>query len=163
MGGVSVTPGGAASGQRGSAYERETVRRFRDAGWGALRLPSSGSATDRDLPDLFAGKPIQARRGQATDDVELFTNAMAVELKSGKADILYIDPEEVDALIRFCETWGCRAYLGVRSTQQATPTATFCIAPDDARRTDGGRYAVDVDGVAGVASVVVGDGEVDVQ
>lgn len=140
----------------GRTYEQELVNRFKEAGYGALRLGASGGGGDADLPDVMAGKPIHARRGQETDHTEIFTNALAVELKSGKADILYVEPEEVDALVRFAELWGCRAYLGVRSTQQATPTETFLVRPEDARRTDGGRYAVDVRDVGERAGVVVG-------
>lgn len=147
-----MTPGGAASGQKGSAYERETVRRFRDDGWGALRLPSSGSATERDLPDILAAHypesvVLQERHGHTI---------FAVELKANKQNIAYYDADEVAALEAFSRTWGARPALGVRSTQQATPTETFLVAPDAARRTDSGRYAVDVDGVRDVAFAVVG-------
>lgn len=149
-----MTPGGAASGQRGATYERELCDRFRAAGWGCIRLGASGAGGDADLPDVFAGRNLETDYGQA----------WSVELKSGKADILYVDADEVAALTRFADRFGATPYLGIRSTQQATPTATFLVRPADARRTDSGRYAVDVDGVADVASVVVGaDGEVDVR
>ena len=44
------------SGKKGSRYERELVNRFESCGWGALRCPSSGGATDRELPDVIVGK-----------------------------------------------------------------------------------------------------------
>ena len=148
---------------KGSKYERELVLRLRDAGYGALRLPSSGSATERELPDVLAGGPMHlpghaiAGDDYADEDWHTFSRLKAIELKAAKADIIYLDAAEIDALRSFANTWGATAYIGIRSTQQATPTATYLVPPDDARRTDAGRYAVDVDGVGERAAVVVGD------
>lgn len=142
----------------GRNYEQELVNRFKADGYGALRLGASGGGGDADLPDVFAGKrELTTEHTLSRSTRRVLTDAMAVELKSGKADILYVEPEEVDALKAFCRDWGATAHLGVRSTQQATPTETFLIEPGAARRTDSGRYAVDVDGVGGLASVVVGE------
>lgn len=165
--------GGAASGKKGASYERELVDRLRDAGYGALRLPSSGSATERDLPDVLAGckndwrdyldtiaEPFTVNRSHtnaltAAQNIGRKSDLMAVECKSGKATTLYVDESEVDALEAFAATWGATPYLGARSTRQGTPTGHFLVAPDDARRTDAA-YGLPIDGIAERVSVVVG-------
>lgn len=142
--------GGAASSSKGSRYERELVNRFDAAGWGSLRLPSSGSATDRELPDVLAGRSTGSGTiesyvdGNPWDSVPL-TEAWAIEAKSGKATTLYVDGDEVDALEAFARQWGARPLLGARFTTQASPTATYLVRPDDARGpTDAGLLGLPV-------------------
>lgn len=148
-------PGGAASGAKGSKYERELVERFRADSWGALRLPSSGGATERELPDVLAGT-----RNQFPDPY--YNDALwAVELKAGKATTLYVEGDEVGALQTFARRWGARPLLGARSTQRGTSTATYLVRPEDARGpTDGGRYGLPVADVRERAYAVVSDGGV---
>lgn len=141
------------SGRKGAARERELVNRFRHAGWGALRLPSSGSATDRELPDVLAGRPvpIPGRDGP-------FSTVVAIELKSGKATTLYVDDYEVDALRTFAQQWGARPFLAARFTSQGSGTETWLVPPDDARGpTDGGRYGLPQADIEDRAAVVVTD------
>lgn len=158
--------GGAASGRKGTRYEQQLVRFLHDAGYGALRLPSSGSATDRDLPDVLAGYPVVYPYGKH-DRIEVedrshvqsdrfATDTLAVELKSGKATTLYVDESEVEDLRAFAERWGATTYLGARPTTQATGREHYLVRPDDARRTDGGRYGLPRADLAERASLVVG-------
>lgn len=140
---------------KGSVYERELVNAFDAAGWGALRLPSSGSAIDRDLPDVLAGRPVPVPgRGK-------FTETLAIEAKSGKATTLYVDAVEVDALEAFARRWGATPYLSARFTTQGSATDHYLVAPEDARRTDGGAYGLPRVDAAERASVVVGSGGVE--
>lgn len=127
--------GGAGSSRRGATYERELVNHFRDSGYGALRLPSSGSSTKRDLPDVLAGTPWPDQYVGATE-------LIAIELKSGSATTLYVDEEEVEALKSFASTWCAKPFLASRRTTQATDTKHYLVRPEDARRTDGGRYGL---------------------
>lgn len=106
----------------GARYERELVDRLDASGWAALRIPTSGAGTARDLPDVLAGRSDGA--------------TLAIELKSGQDTTLYVGREEVAALERFADAFGATAYLGARFTTQASPTATYLVAPDDARETD---------------------------
>lgn len=159
--------GGAASGQKGTARERELVRRFHDAGWGAIRLGGSGSGTDADLPDVLAGRSTGSGTmesyvdGYPWESVSL-TQAVAVELKSGKATTHYVQQAEVEALERFAQQWGARPFLGARFTTQGSGTETWLVAPEDARGpTDAGRYGLPVADVAERASVAVSDDGVD--
>lgn len=137
--------GGAASGQKGSRYEREIVGYCRDAGYGALRIPSSGSATTRDLPDVLVGHP----------DMGL-SNLLAIECKSGSATTLYVDGAEVDALESFAQTWGATAYLSARRTTRGTDTRHYLVRPADARQTDGGNYGLPSAELTDRASLAVG-------
>lgn len=121
------------SNSKGAARERELVNRFDADGWGALRLPSSGSRTARELPDVLAGRKLETDYGQA----------WAIELKSGQATTLYVDASEVDDLRAFAHRWGARPLLAARFTTQASSTATYLIEPERARGpTDGGRYGL---------------------
>ena len=159
--------GGAASGRIGSRYERELVNAFRDAGWGALRLPASGGATERELPDVLAGRSTGSGSiesyvdGNPWDSVPL-TEAWAIEAKAGKATTLYVDAEEVEALRTFAEIWGARPLLGARSTRQGTPTAHYLVPPERARVTDSGTYGLPIDGIEDRAYAVVGSDGVSV-
>ena len=128
---------------KGSRYERELVNRFRASEWGALRLPSSGSATDADLPDVLAGRGVAQTLTRS--------HLLAVELKAGDATTLYVDEAEVAALERFADRWGATPILGARFTTQGSETHTYLVRPADARRTDGGNYGLpraDIDGRA---------------
>lgn len=137
------------SSQTGSRYERETVRRFRAAGWGALRIGASGSGGDADLPDVFCGRPHPGIEQPAVSE------SYCIELKSGKATTLYVQPDEVEALERFADNWGSTPLLGARFTTQASPTETLLVPPERARMTDGGAYGLPVDGCRQRATVAV--------
>ena len=118
------------SGKKGSRYERELVNRFESCGWGALRCPSSGGATDRELPDILAGLALD---GPSKDYP--ISRALAIELKSGKSTTLYVDKEEVKALKSFAESFGATPLLGARYTTQASSTDIYLVSPEHARMT----------------------------
>ena len=44
-----------SSNRKGDRRERELVNRLDEAGFAVMRAPASGSATDRELPDVLAG------------------------------------------------------------------------------------------------------------
>ena len=121
------------SGKKGSRYERELVNRFESCGWGALRCPSSGGGTDRELPDVIVGK--NAERVKTLHALSLST-PLAIELKSGKSTTLYVDRDEVKALRSFAESFGATPLLGARFTTQASSTDIYLVKPEDARMTE---------------------------
>lgn len=84
---------------KGDRRERELVNRLDEAGFAVMRAPASGSSTDRELPDVLAG------------DGEQF---YAIEAKSSAGDPIYLDAEEVEALIFFARNFGANARIGVR-------------------------------------------------
>lgn len=135
--------GGAASGRKGSAYERELVNAVRDHGWGALRLGGSGSGTTGDRADILIGRPWRTNVGNPVDgvtDTIRKTDLWLVEAKSGKGNRLSVDGDEVEALVREAERWGATPLLGARSTERARPKAHYLVPPDECPRTDSDIY-----------------------
>ncbi len=108
---------------KGSSRERELVDMFWDAGFGVVRAPASGSATERPLPDLVAAD------GERT---------IAVEAKSSGDDSVYIDGGEAEELIEFSSRFGARARIGVRFDREDW----YFFHPGDLHVTRGGNYRV---------------------
>lgn len=109
--------------RKGERRERELVNRLDAAGFAVMRAPASGSATDRDLPDVLAGNG---------------DRFYAIEAKSSSGDPIYLDAQEVDALIYFAENFGAIPRIGIRFDQEAW--AFF--DPDALYETPGGNYRV---------------------
>lgn len=109
--------------RKGDRRERELVNRLDDAGFAVMRAPASGSATDRDLPDILAGN------GEAF---------YAIEAKSSKGSPIYLDGAEVDALRFFAENFGAEPQIGIRFDEHEWRF----FPPDELYVTDGGNYRV---------------------
>lgn len=133
--------GGAASGQKGSSYERELVNAVRAWGWGAMRTGGSGSGTVADRADVIVSSERKAARPRNSYEDRL-AEVWLVEAKSGKGNRLYVDEREVDALVSEAKRWGARPLLGARSTEQAREVAHYLVPPDECGRTDEGAYAL---------------------
>ncbi len=88
-----------------------------------MRAPASGSATDRDLPDVLAG-----------DD----GNFYAIEVKSSAGDPIYLEGGEVESLVYFARNFGAKARIGVRFDQEDW----YFFHPGDLYTTNGGNYRV---------------------
>jgi Holliday junction resolvase len=115
----------AGSNAKGDRRERELVNKLDEAGFAVMRAPASGSATERDLPDVLAG-----------DDGEFY----AVEAKSSAGDPIYLDGEEVAALTYFARNFGAKPRIGVRFDREDW----YFFHPGDeaVHVTDGGNYRV---------------------
>jgi len=111
------------SNAKGDRRERELVNRLDESGFAVMRAPASGSATARDLPDVLAG------------DGEQF---YAIEAKSSAGDPIYLDGEEVAALVYFARNFGATPRVGVRFDHEDW----YFFHPDDLYTTDGGNYRV---------------------
>ena len=109
--------------RKGDRRERELVNRLDESGFAVMRAPASGSATDRELPDVLAG------------DGERF---YAIEAKSSGGDPIYLSGEEVEALIYFAQNFGAKARIGVRFDREDW----YFFHPGDLYTTDGGNYRV---------------------
>lgn len=109
--------------RKGERRERELVNRLHDAGFAVMRAPASGSATERDLPDVLAGNG---------------TDFYAIEAKSSSGNPIYLDAAEIDALSYFAENFGAEPRIGVRFDEE--DWAFF--APENLYRTDSGNYRV---------------------
>jgi Holliday junction resolvase len=109
--------------RKGDRRERELVNRLDEAGFAVMRAPASGSATERDLPDVLAG------------DGDRF---FAIEAKSSAGDPIYLTGEEVESLVYFAQNFGAKARIGVRFDREDW----YFFHPGDLHVTDGGNYRV---------------------
>ncbi len=109
--------------RKGERRERELVNLLDEIGFAVMRAPASGSATERELPDVLAG------------DGERF---YAIEAKSSSGDPIYLDGGEVEALCFFASSFGADPRIGIRFDD--TDWAFF--DPDDCYVTEGGNYRV---------------------
>ena len=113
----------ANSNAKGDRRERELVNRLDESGFAVMRAPSSGSATERELPDVLAG------------DGETF---YAIEAKSSSGDPIYLTGEEIEALVYFSRNFGAKPRVGVRFDREDW----YFFHPGDLHETDGGNYRV---------------------
>jgi len=111
------------SNAKGDRRERELVNRLDEAGFAVMRAPASGSATERELPDVLAGNG------------EVF---YAIEAKSSAGDPIYLAGEEVYALVYFARNFGAKPRVAVRFDREDW----YFFHPDDLYQTDGGNYRV---------------------
>ena len=109
--------------RKGDRRERELVNRLDDAGFAVMRAPASGSATERDLPDVLAGN------GDAF---------YAIEAKSSSDNPIYLDSEEVDSLVFFARNFGARPRIAVRFDREPW----YFFHPEECYTTDAGNYRV---------------------
>ena len=113
----------ANSNAKGDRRERELVNALDDRGFAVMRAPASGSATERDLPDVLAG------------DSEKLD---AIEAKSSSGRPVYLDGEEVEALVYFARNFGAKPRVAVRFDREDW----YFFHPADLHVTDGGNYRV---------------------
>jgi len=109
--------------KKGDRRERELVNRLDDAGFAVMRAPASGSATQRELPDVLAGN------GE---------DFYAIEAKSSAGDPIYLTGEEVQALVYFAQNFGAKPRIAVRFDREDW----YFFHPGDCYTTDGGNYRV---------------------
>ena len=109
--------------RKGDRRERELVNELDAAGFAVMRAPASGSATERDLPDVLAGNG------------ERF---YAIEAKSSAGDPIYLSGEEVESLIYFARNFGAKARIAARFDREDW----YFFHPGDLHVTDGGNYRV---------------------
>ena len=112
-----------AANRKGDRRERELVNQLDDAGFAVMRAPASGSATERDLPDVLAG------------DGDTF---YAIEAKSSAGRPIYLTGEEIESLVYFAQNFGAKARIGIRFDRESW----FFFHPSDLHVTDGGNYRV---------------------
>jgi len=159
----------------GARYERELVNALDACGYVAMRAPASGAATDRELPDVLAGRkrdwrnrldPIanafsvnrsHADAIEAAQAVGRRSTALAIEVKSTSATTAYADEHEITALTAFASAFGATPLVAGRFKRQGKDRLHHLVAPDDCRRTQGdaGNYGVPESSADERASYVV--------
>lgn len=106
-------------------------------GWASMRAPSSGSATDRDLPDAVM---IRAASGEPP---AALAEVLAVELKATSSTTAYADADEGEALERFADVAGALPYIGAKFKRPGGSREPYYLVPLDAcRMTPSGNYGV---------------------
>lgn len=108
---------------KGDRRERELVNILDEKGLAVIRAPASGSATTRELPDMLTG------------DGEQF---YAIEAKSSSGDPIYLDEEEVEALVFFSRNFGAEPRIAVRFDREDW----YFFHPGELYRTPQGNYRV---------------------
>lgn len=121
----------------GSRYERELVNALAANGFAPLRAPSSGSATERELPDILAGRATPALHVRSPR-----AEVWAIEAKSTSGTTAYADADEVADLQAFAEKFGARPLIAARFKSQAAGKRHYLVEPAFCRVTDGGNYGV---------------------
>lgn len=157
----------------GDTYERELVNTLTTVGIPAMRAPSSGRGTERELPDVLAGvkrdeKTIEellinntkesvsdTAAQNASELLSPLTRVYGIESKSQEGTTLYVDDKEVEKLTTFCERFGATARLGARFTERRHPTQHFLVHPSNARMTDEGNYGLPIEDIKERASEIV--------
>lgn len=124
----------------GSRYERQLVNALTESDYPAIRVPTSGSGTDRSLPDVLAGK--RTERGFA-GETETLSETWAIELKTTSSTTAYVDELEVEQLGGFAYDFGAMPLIAARFKRPGGSGQEFLLVrPTDCRTTDGGQYGV---------------------
>jgi len=119
---------GRSSGRKGARTERELIRELDARGWWPMKAPASGAATGRDLPDLIAGNG---------------WSVLVCEVKTSGGDPVYLDREEVDALVRFARAYRGSPWVVVRwSSRELRDTEFYFAQPWDLYETASGSRRV---------------------
>lgn len=109
--------------RKGARRERELVRELADRGWTPIRTGGSGSGTDRELPDVLAGKA---------------GASVAFEAKSTDGSPVYVNKDEVADLRAFALPFGAVPLLAVRFDREPW----LFVRPQDCHRTPAGAFRV---------------------
>lgn len=121
------------SNSKGNRREREFVNvmagvhdrsPFDRDDWAVLRAPASGSATERELPDVLFGNGV---------------DFYATEVKASSGDPIYLDEAEVDALVFFAGNFGAKARIVTRFDRDTT---FYLVNPKHCHVTPAGNYRV---------------------
>lgn len=133
------------SSQKGDRVEREAVNLLDESGWAVIRAPASGSATQRDLPDVICSRPTNA----LGFDNNPLAATYAMEVKASGGDPIYVDQAEVAALRRFASSWGATPLVCAKfdlvwgHPDRGTDRSGIYVLPiGDCHHTDGGNVRV---------------------
>jgi len=107
--------------RKGSEAERELVQMLWGAGLAAIRVAGSG-VTKFPSPDVVASNG---------------SRVLAIECKSTKHKVRYIDPEQISQLNKFAKQFGAEPWLAVKFSAD-----WFFYKVEDLERTRGGKFAV---------------------
>ena len=110
--------------KKGYMEERDLVNKLWDLGFASLRVPASGGATKKPMPDVIAGN----------SDIYL-----TIEVKTTTKDKIYINSEQINELYEFSKIFGAEPYIGVKFKY----TKWLFISPNSCPKTDKGNYKIE--------------------
>lgn len=127
----------------GGQYEREFVNLLEKHGFAVMRAPSSGSGTERELPDVVALRSNESG----------LEEAYAIEHKTNSEHHIYLTEDEVDKLVSFAAAGGLIPLLSGRwkedhdagwnhHNDEYDTTGYYLLTPHQCYRTDGGNYRI---------------------
>lgn len=125
--------------------ERELVNALEDGGMRAMRAPSSGSATARELPDVIAGRPFDQMEIPGDQIFGIYDENSYVpplaevwlsELKATSKNRAYYSNEEVRSLVRYSSDFGGVPVLGAKFKGRGSRTKFYLVRPEKCGRTD---------------------------
>ena len=117
--------------KRAADYERVLVNRFWDYGFAVMRAPSSSGTSKMPRPDVFAGS---AEKGML----------LAVEIKTSRQDVFYIQPEQIQGLREFADRLGAKSYVAVKFVGKRMDFL-FLSVPESLTKSKGGSYRITVE------------------
>ncbi|NPD88043.1 MAG: Holliday junction resolvase [Asgard group archaeon] len=117
--------------KRAADYERVLVNRFWESGFAVMRAPSSSGTSKMPRPDVFAGS---AERNLL----------LALEIKTSRQDVFYVQKEQIDGLIEFANRIGGRPYLAVKFVGKRMDFL-FLSVPDSLTESKGESYRISID------------------
>lgn len=125
----------------GTRYERELVNTLGTCGYAAMRAPSSGAATDRDLPDVLAGQRVDV--DGRTGPIATYARALAIELKVTKGTTAYAAEAEIESLGAFSYAFGAKPLLAAKFKRQGGARSLYyLVEPGECRKTKKGTYGI---------------------
>jgi len=119
--------------KRAADYERVLVNRFWDYGFAVMRAPSSSGTSKMPRPDVLAGSA----------EKELM---LALEIKTSRQDVFYVQQEQIDGLMEFAKRIGGKPYLAVKFVGKRMDFL-FLSVPDSLKRSKGDSFRISISDV----------------
>lgn len=116
---------------KGSKAERELLHQFWEHGIACIRVAGSGSMA-HPSPDLLAGTP---------------TRKLAIECKSTGGNTQYLERSQIDALRKFCQTFGAEGWIAVRFDHYSKKDELgwYFLTLEDLKETEGNNYVISIE------------------
>lgn len=119
-----------------SQKERDLIAILEDNGFAAMRAPASGSATERELPDVLVGRPHYHWHDQTAPVAEVY----AIEVKYRSKATTYFDLEEAEDLATFALAFGAKPRFAFRYNANKSfaygNTDWYFMHPYDVEKTE---------------------------
>ncbi len=119
--------------KRAADYERVLVNRFWDYGFAVMRAPSSSGTSKMPRPDVLAGS---AEKGLM----------LALEIKTSRQDVFYVQQEQIDGLMEFAKRIGGKPYLAVKFVGKRMDFL-FLSVPDSLQKSKGESFRISISDV----------------